>query len=90
MKKTIFAIAGVASFAAGIGMAAAASAINLDQESRTIIVTEGGTQHSLEIPAGQSVQFCLEGCFVVLPNGDREALAGGEIIEIQGGRARVR
>ena len=75
---------------AGSGAAYAASAVNLDSEARTLIVTEGGARSELAIAAGETVEFCASGCFVTLPNGDREALTGSETLEISGGAARIK
>lgn len=68
----------------------AASAVNLDGEAFTLTVTEGGAQSELVVGAGETVDFCSDGCFVTLPNGDRAALSGGETLEISGGAARVK
>ena len=54
----------------------AASAINLDSEPRTLIVTEGGSKSELALAGGETVNFCPSGCFVTMPNGDLEALTG--------------
>jgi hypothetical protein len=70
--------------------ALAATAVNRDAEPRTIIVTEGGRQSELALAAGETVQFCPSGCFVTMPNGDREALTGTETLEISGGQGRIR
>lgn len=87
MKRAILtAIAVVATSAPAL----AASIVNRDSEPRTIIVTEGGSQSELALGAGETVQFCPSGCFVTMPNGDREALTGNETIEISGGRGRIR
>ncbi len=72
------------------GSALAASAINLDPESRTIVVTEGSSRAELVLGPGESVEFCPSGCFVTLPNGDREVLTGAETLEISGGKGRKR
>jgi hypothetical protein len=72
------------------GMGTAASAVNRDSEPRTLIVTEGGNKSELALAAGETVQFCPAGCFVTMPNGDREALTGNETIEISGGVARIK
>ena len=72
------------------GQALAASATNLDDETRTLLVTEGGNQSELALAAGETVEFCPSGCFVTMPNGDREALTGSEAIEISNGQARVK
>lgn len=70
--------------------AEAASAVNLDSEPRTLVVTEGGSKAELSIGAGETVDFCASGCFVTMPNGDIEALTGGETVEISGGVARIK
>lgn len=70
--------------------AQAASAVNRDAEPRTLIVTEGGSKVELAIAAGETVEFCESGCFVTLPNGDREVLTGTETVEISGGAARIK
>jgi hypothetical protein len=72
------------------GAAMAASAINLDSEPRTIVVTEGSSRAELVIGAGETVEFCPTGCFVTMPNGDREVLTGSETVEISGGQGRLR
>lgn len=82
----------VAAFAlvASSASAFAASAINLDNETRTIIVTEGGNRQEIALGAGETVEFCPGGCFVTMPNGDRQALTGGETIEISGGAGKIK
>jgi hypothetical protein len=87
MFKTL--VATLALLAAG-ACAQAASAVNLDSEPRTLVVTEGGSKSELPIGAGETVDFCASGCFVTLPNGDIEALSGSETIEISGGVARIK
>jgi hypothetical protein len=72
------------------GQAHAASATNLDNEPRTLLVTEGGSQSELAVAAGETVEFCPTGCFVTMPNGDREALTGSERIEISNGQAKIK
>ena len=67
-----------------------ASAVNKDAEPRSIVVTEEGSKSELVIGAGESVEFCSGGCFVTMPNGDREALTGSELIEISGGAGRIK
>ena len=42
---------------------------------------------NLTLSPGDTVEFCPDGCFVTLPNGDREALTGAETLEIVNGRA---
>ena len=70
--------------------AQAANAVNKDAEPRTLVVTENGDQSDVAVAPVQTVQFCDAGCFVTLPNGDREALTGTETIEIFGGKARIK
>ncbi|UDL89919.1 hypothetical protein LGH82_00440 [Mesorhizobium sp. PAMC28654] len=82
-------VAAVALLAAG-GSAHAASAVNKDAQTRTLVVTEGGSKSELALAAGETVEFCASGCFVTLPNGDLEALTGSETIEISGGVARIK
>lgn len=85
-----FLVAAGALFLAMSGAAHAASAVNLDTEPRTLIVTEGGSKSELALAAGETVEFCSNGCFVTMPNGDREALTGSETVEISGGVARIK
>ncbi len=53
-------------------------------------MTEGGSKNELALAAGETVEFCQSGCFVTMPNGDREALTGSETIEISGGVAKIK
>ncbi len=87
MSKLMLAAAAFLAFA---GSAHAASAVNRDSETRTLIVTEGGSKSELALGAGETVDFCPNGCFVTLPNGDLEALTGAETIEISGGVAKIK
>ncbi|MGI6855792.1 hypothetical protein [Mesorhizobium sp. 1B3] len=87
MNKISLALAGLL---ATSGMGMAASAVNLDSEPHTLIVTENGGRNELTIGAGETVEFCANGCFVTMPNGDRQALTGSEIVEISGGAARIK
>lgn len=77
-----------------IGTAApafAASLVNLDSEAHFITVTEGANRDQIAVGANQTLQFCRSGCFVTLPNGERAALAGTEIVEItEGGAVLIR
>lgn len=68
----------------------AASVTNKDDVERTLIVTEGGNRSEVVLSAGETIDFCGGGCFVTMPNGDREALTGSESIEISGGRAEFK
>jgi hypothetical protein len=87
MKKYVVAVACL--LVAG-NAAQSASAVNLDAEPRTLIVTEGHNKSELSLAAGETVDFCRGGCFVTMPNGDREALTGTETIEISGGVGRIK
>jgi len=82
-------IAAVAFVAAG-QTALAATAINKDSQPRSLMVTEGGGKSELALAAGESVEFCQNGCFVTLPNGDLEALTGAETVTISNGVATIR
>ncbi|HTV70276.1 MAG TPA: hypothetical protein VMF90_17245 [Rhizobiaceae bacterium] len=87
MKKFCLAFAALLAMS---GSGIAASAINLDADPHTLIVTEGGNQSEIAIGAGETVEFCPTGCFVTMPNGDREALTGTETIEISGGVGKIK
>lgn len=73
-----------------VASAHAASAVNHDSETRTLVVTEGGSKTELALAGGETVEFCPQGCFVTLPNGDVAPLTGSETIEISGGVARIK
>lgn len=70
--------------------AKAATIINKDQQSYTLKITEGGDQSEIGISSGQSVSACNSGCFITMPNGDRETLSGNETVEITGGKAVIK
>ena len=50
--------AAIVMLAAVNGPAHAASAVNLDSEPHTLIVTEGGSKSELAVAAGETVEFC--------------------------------
>ena len=87
MKSVVYAIAALALSA---GLAHAATITNNDGAAIMVTITEGGQQSEVGIGPGQSVSVCAGGCFVTMPNGDREALSGGEIVEISGGKASIK
>jgi hypothetical protein len=89
MKKLIFVIASVAAIAALPTAGIAASIVNNDSEPRTVVVTDGGNQQELSLGAGETADFCQNGCFVSL-QGERQTLLGTEVVEIKDGRMRVR
>lgn len=66
--------------------ASGATLKNLDAEPFVVIVTEHGDKTEIRLLQGQEIDFCFEGCFVTLANGDRAALLGDENVEISGGR----
>lgn len=68
----------------------AAKAVNNDTETRTLIVTEGGSRSELSLGGGESMDFCPNGCFVTLPNGDVTPLTGSETVVISGGVAHIK
>lgn len=86
MRKSLVA---VLALLAMNGNVFAASVVNKDAEVRILIVTERGDKVQLAVHAGETVEFCVNGCFVDWPNGDLEALSGSEMIEISGGVARI-
>ena len=87
MKTVFFAFAMSSLMVAG---AAAASITNKDAESQVLIVTEAGDKIEMVVEAGATVSFCPAGCFVTMPSGDRETLAGSESIEIVNGAAVIK
>lgn len=84
MKKFVVSLVAVLAF---VGGAQAASITNADQQVQELTVTEGGSQETLQLSPGDTVEFCPTGCFVTMPSGDREALTGTETIDIVGGKA---
>ncbi len=84
MTKVMYAFAALLALTVG---AQAANVTNTDGETRVLSVTEGSTRADLPLSPGDTVEFCLNGCFVTMPNGDREALTGAETLEIVNGRA---
>lgn len=70
--------------------AMAATLTNSDPEPFMFTMTEGDNRTDVTVLTGQTLEFCLEGCFVALPNGDRAALTGKEVIEISGGRIKAK
>lgn len=87
MRKTLLL---VSALLATVSLAEAASAVNNDSETRILIVTEGGSKSELALAAGETVQFCPNGCFVTLPNGDLTPLNGSETVVISGGAAQIK
>ena len=73
-----------------LGAAEAASVTNKDAQSQVLIVTESGDKIELVVEAGATVNFCPAGCFVTMPSGDRETLAGSETIDIVNGAAVIK
>ena len=70
--------------------AAAANITNSDAEAYSLQVTEGGVKSEVVVGPGETVSACPSGCFITFPNGDREALAGSETIEINGGSPTIK
>ena len=70
-------------------IASAATVTNLDDVAHTLVVTEGGQQIEITIAAGETLELCPQGCFIVMPNGDREVLTGTERLEIEASRGRI-
>lgn len=78
----------VIGFGAGHGFAASVS--NTDASAQTLVVTEGASKRELIVAPGETVDFCPSGCFVTMPNGDREALTGSEAVTLKGGKAVIK
>jgi len=76
--------------ALGTGLAHAATVTNKDGAAIMIVVTEGSQKTEVGIESGKSVNVCGGGCFVTMPNGDRETLTGSETVEINGGKASIK
>ncbi len=72
------------------GAANAATVVNHDSQAYTLVVTEGGQKSEVGLAPGQTIDVCGGGCFITMPNGDREALSGGETVEITGGAATIK
>jgi predicted porin len=66
------------------GAASAATLVNKGDAPVTVIVTEDGQKNEVTAGPAETVQFCVAGCFITLPNGDRQALTGSETVEISG------
>lgn len=88
MKRFVVATALAVAIAAP-AIASAATVTNRDDEAHTLIVSEGGEQVELSIGPGESIEICPAGCFVTMPNGDREVLTGTERLEIEASRGRI-
>lgn len=73
-----------------LGSATAASITNKDTQSQVLIVTEAGDKIEMVVEAGATVNFCPAGCFVTMPSGDRETLAGSETLDIVNGAAVIK
>lgn len=88
MKKLLTATAMTVILAAP-AIASAATVTNLDDVAHTLVVTEGGNQVEMSIGAGETIEICPRGCFLVMPNGDREVLTGTETLHIEASRGRI-
>ena len=86
MKKLVLTVAAVCFCLPAF----AASVTNKDDVARTLVITEDGNQSELVLDPGETQPICSGGCFITMPNGDREALSGTETIEISGGRAEYK
>lgn len=60
----------------------AASAVNMGSQSQTIVVNDGSGQSEISVAPGENVQFCQNGCLVILPDGEQQALTGAESITL--------
>ncbi|NJR13121.1 MAG: hypothetical protein HC779_00870 [Phyllobacteriaceae bacterium] len=87
MKRLILSVLASLTMAAG---AQAATLINKGEAAVTVVVTEDGQKNEVTAGAAETVQFCVAGCFVTLPNGERQALTGTETVEISGDSVLIR
>lgn len=67
--------------------ALAATVTNSDDTTHTLVISEGGNQSSVTIAPGETIEVCPSGCFVTMPNGDREVLTGSEKLYIEASRS---
>jgi len=88
MKKLLTTLA-ITLTAAAPAIASAATVTNLDDTTHTLVISEGGNQVELSIGPGESIEICPTGCFVTMPNGDREVLTGTETLEIEASRGKI-
>ena len=68
----------------------AATIVNAGTEPMMVTVTEGADRSEVEIAPAESMDFCLSGCFVTLPNGDRHVLKGTETLELREAGATIK
>ena len=68
----------------------AATIVNNGSEPMMVTVTEGADRSEVEIAPAESMDFCLSGCFVTLPNGDRHVLTGTETLELREAGATIK
>ena len=69
--------------------ALAATVTNRDAVPRLVSVTTTIGKVDVVVKAGETLGLCPQGCFMTFPNGDKEALSGGETIEILDGVGRI-
>lgn len=90
MKLTSKVMSAAALLTIGFALPAlAADVTNSSKAEIIVLVTEDGTRSELTVAVGQKINFCEEGCFVTLPNGDRHALTGTEAIDISDGLVTI-
>lgn len=83
-------VAAILAISATSSVAGAATIINTDGQAYSLQITEGGAQSDVGIQAGETISACPSGCFITMPNGDRETLSGSETVEIVGGKAKIK
>jgi hypothetical protein len=71
------------------GQSAAATLTNRDAVPQLVKVTTAIGKIDVVVRAGETLELCPQGCFMTFPNGDKEALSGGETIEILDGVGRI-
>jgi hypothetical protein len=81
MKTKLAALTAAAVLMMAFG-AQAATLVNKGAAPVTIVVTEDGQKNEITAAPAETLEFCIAGCFVTFPDGDRQALTGSETVEI--------
>ena len=63
--------------------------VSLRALQTSFIAPIGSGKVDVVVKAGETLGLCPQGCFMTFPNGDKEALSGGETIEILDGVGRI-
>ncbi|PLU06081.1 hypothetical protein [Sinorhizobium medicae] len=80
----------IASAVLSAGGANSATVTNKDGEAAVLVIVEGDSRVEMALDAGATETFCLSGCFLTTPSGDRVGLQGDETVEIVEGSVVVK